>query len=506
MAQTFPDAAGTPPSASTQGAEEKISIQKIRVTGATIYSAATLEALVNSLDHGEHTLAELQLGVERINAFYRADGWTLARAYLPTQTVRNGEIEIRVLEGALSEVHIDNQSRLRTSVLEARLAPIPRSAPLNQHQLDRTLLLLSDVSGTQFSADLAPGVSTGLTDLRLSAQTSPLLAGRLEVDNYGSQYLGRVRTGGKFALNNPLGYGEQFSLHVLGGHSSLFFGNISAQVPLGFNGLGLGASVTRTQYRLGSDFAQLDATGSVRAAAININYAWIRSLNTNLSSQISVETRALQDKVNATETVIDKHAQHASLDLTFSHRSEGGSNNLAILRFGTGHLALDNEVTRAIDAASAQTAGRYNTLDLELQRTQPLLGKWEAYVRWHGQAASRNLDSYDKLGLGGPNGVRAYPSGEATGDQGWLSQVEIRYTASPMLIPSVFWDTGAVLINKNPFLSGDNHRRLEGAGLGIRGSYQNFDWQAWLAWRRTNPAQSEKDMSPRAWIQGGWAF
>jgi len=37
------------------------------------------------------------------------------------------------------------------------------------------------------------------------------------------------------------------------------------------------------------------------------------------------------------------------------------------------------------------------------------------YGRVSAQWASKNLDSSQKFGLGGPNGVRAYPSGEGYG-------------------------------------------------------------------------------------------
>jgi len=41
--------------------------------------------------------------------------------------------------------------------------------------------------------------------------------------------------------------------------------------------------------------------------------------------------------------------------------------------------------------------------------------------------ASRNLTSAEKFSLGGATGVRAYPSGEALGDTGYVFQGELRY-------------------------------------------------------------------------------
>ena len=89
-----------------------------------------------------------------------------------------------------------------------------------------------------------------------------------------------------------------------------------------------------------------------------------------------------------------------------------------------------------------------------------------------GRRASKNLDSAEKISLGGPFGVRAYPVGEAAGDDGYLATIELRYDVRQNMLPgslslSVFYDTGTVSINHDPYAAGDNNRRLSGAGLGV---------------------------------------
>ena len=52
-----------------------------------------------------------------------------------------------------------------------------------------------------------------------------------------------------------------------------------------------------------------------------------------------------------------------------------------------------------------------------------------------GQLADKNLDTAEKFYLGGPGGVRAYPQGEATGDQGYRLSGELR-----LLVPGLSLD------------------------------------------------------------------
>ena len=99
-------------------------------------------------------------------------------------------------------------------------------------------------------------------------------------------------------------------------------------------------------------------------------------------------------------------------------------------------------------------------------------------LSWTGQAAFNNLDSSEKFSLGGPNSLRAYPVGEASGDEGHLLNADIRYNIS--LPPSWgslqldgFYDAGYIDINKEPVLialgtaTNRNSYWLQGAGLGF---------------------------------------
>ena len=159
-----------------------------------------------------------------------------------------------------------------------------------------------------------------------------------------------------------------------------------------------------------------------------------------------------------------------------------------------------------IDSLSARTAGRYGTLNLDLQRNQRLGGGWGVLMTASGQLASRNLDSYQKFVLGGVQGLRGYPSGEAVGDEGWLASGELYYAANPAFIPSVFLGAGGVRLNETPFLPTDNRRTLHSYGAALRGSWRTMDWTLSIAGHGAERAQSEPDRAVRVWVQAGWAF
>jgi hemolysin activation/secretion protein len=65
------------------------------------------------------------------------------------------------------------------------------------------------------------------------------------------------------------------------------------------------------------------------------------------------------------------------------------------------------------------------------------------------------------------NGVRAYPSGEAYGDEGVLVHLEVRYAINSFT-PYAFFEAGTLDINHDASSVGDNKRSLAGAGRGFR--------------------------------------
>ena len=128
-----------------------------------------------------------------------------------------------------------------------------------------------------------------------------------------------------------------------------------------------------------------------------------------------------------------------------------------------------------------------------------------------GQQASKNLASAEKISLGGPNGVRAYPVGEALGDSGNLVQVEYRYLWPGVKVwdgelnVSAHYDWGQVRVNENPpAIATQNKRSISGYGVGVSlGAEGGFIVRASVSWRADDevPTADPRERDPRAWIQ-----
>lgn len=487
-----------------------IPVKSITITGATAFSPEVLQALVANVSSGTHTLGQLQEAASRITAHYRKAGYFLARAYLPAQKMEGGVVTIAVLEGKLAEVKLENTSRVTDAVINSRLAAYNAGTLMQKEPLDRALLLLGDVPGVgSVDSRLAPGKQTGETVLVVVAKPAPAWAGKLEADNFGSPSTGRYRAGANIEGNSPLGYGEKLSANILASDEAMVYGRAGVQVPVGASGLTVGAGVNHSQYALGDTYKDLDAVGNSDTFEINAKYPLVRTVPFNLYVQGTAEQRKLHDDIRSTNTVTNKGTKVASVSLLADWRDSGlgkQAESQASITVTSGKLTINSEDAAALDAKGANTTGSYSKVGLSLSRQQAIADKLSLTAQFRGQWAGKNLDSSEKFSLGGASGVRAYPSGEASGDSGWLASLELRYAVIPQMAVSVFYDAGSVKVNTNPYLTTENTKSLAGAGIGLSGEYEALNWRTTLAWRNGDPSTAEPDKKPRLWVQAGWRF
>jgi hemolysin activation/secretion protein len=179
---------------------------------------------------------------------------------------------------------------------------------------------------------------------------------------------------------------------------------------------------------LGKEFAPLQAHGTVRIASVYGSYPLIRSRNNNLYALGGFDAKTFQDKVDVIPSVTDKKANVWWLGLHGNHFDSlgGGGASSYSLTQSFGNLDIETPAALAVDAATARTNGHYQKLAYYVARLQRVTKRVSLYGSINGQFASKNLDISEKMGLGGPYAVRAYPVGEAYSDEGYVATLEAR--------------------------------------------------------------------------------
>ena len=488
----------------------KIVVNSLQVTGAQTYSEAELVALTGFSPGSELTLADLRSMALKITEHYRSKGYFVAQAYLPAQEIRNGAVIVVVVEGQYGKIAVRNQSNLSDTLVQRQLDGLNTGDTIAIAPLESRLLLLSDIPGVNVTSTLTPGASVGASDLIVDITPGQRVTGSIDADNGGNRYTGEYRLGATVNLNNAAGLGDVASLRVLTSGAGLNYARGSYQVQLGKATAGVAYSWLG--YELGKEFSSLQANGTAKIASVYGSYPLIRSRNTNLYALLAFDHKTLQDRVDTTSSIVDRKAQVLMATLRGDHRDSLGRGGLTsyALTGTAGNIDIQTPSMRAFDAATAQSNGHFTKLGFSAMRLQSVTDSVSLYAGINGQIGSKNLDSSEKMQLGGMNGVRAYPEGEAYADQGYLLTLEARMQL-PKLSEQMpgqlelvgFIDTGSVTLNKNPWTIGDNRRTLSGAGIGLNWSaYNNFVVRPSYARKiGSGSATSAPDKSGRFWIQ-----
>ena len=487
----------------------RIRVNALRISGQTSFSEAQLLELTGFRAGTELSLTEMRAMAASISDYYHREGYVVAQAYLPAQDITDGIVNLAVIEGRYGQVVLRNSSNLSDGLARGLLGGLNSGDPITIAPLEERLLLLSDVPGVGVRSTLVPGATAGTSDLLVDVVPGRPVTGSVEADNHGNRYTGEYRLGATVNVNNMAGQGDVLSFRGLVA-SGLTYGRLSYQAQFGRATVGI--AYTALEYRLGREFESLRAHGTAQIASLYGSYPLIRSRNNNLYALAGLDARTFQDKVDSTSSVTDRKIGAGIFGLAGDSRDRfgGGGFNAYSVTWTTGSLDIETPAARASDALTARSNGHYDKLAFHAMRLQTLPGPFSLYGSIRGQVASKNLDISEKMELGGAYAVRAYPEGEAYGDEGYVATVEGR-----MLLPKfserlpgqmhlvAFADTGAITLNKNPWLPGQNSRTLSGAGLGLTwADYNNFVVKAYWAHKVGNAvATSAPDAKSRFWIQ-----
>ena len=501
----------------------QVEVKQFRVEGARLVPAAVIAAAVQPFAGRTLTVAQLQEAAAAVTQVYRDAGYVLARAVVLPQPIQDGVVTITVREGQVGSLDITSTasgSKKPPAVVENGLRQTIRVPdPVNLPTLEESLLLVNSLPGRgRASAEIAPDAQGDKTTVNISYAPAAQLGGSLQADNAGSRFTGRNRLFAQVFINDPLGLADQASVGLFTTGPLLSSVQASYRVPVGLRAA-VGVSASALRYSLCCLNPGQSGSGDVSAFSLDASYS-LRSLR---DEQVGLFALADSKKLE-TDSAGVPQTQRAVNGVTLGARGfwVGSAYNAwaASVRGGKADLS-GNAADSALDAAGAKVQGGYSKFNASYYRSQALSSNWSWQINLRGQRNfGRNLESSERIVLGGVDGVRAYPSGEAVGDSAWLATLELRYLVAqvPGLSLSVFADAGGVRrFSKDvALLSGavPNSYQLSGLGLGLRYDTESVNLALVVAKpvgdnrgvdALGNNSEGRRDAA-RAWLTAVWRF
>jgi hemolysin activation/secretion protein len=435
--------------------------------GVTLVSADELKLNLSQFVGKPLSFDDIQRISVAITAFYSAKGY-VARAVVPPQEIENGVLRILVIEGTLGEIGINNQgTRARSEAIEGflkeRLHP---GETMNLSKLGEALNIINDQPGIAAGSSLKAGAKEGEVNVLVTAEDKALTEFNASLSNEGSRATGEARAVYGASLMNPTGRFDAANLILTQTQGSRFV-STNYSFAAGYSGLRLGANASYLDYDVvQNSLKSAESEGYAITYGVFGSYPIYRLKNFSLAVSASLGQKALNDFTIAGE-VGDRKVTTASFGINGERLDSylGGGRTTFGLTAVVGDSDQRNEGARLQDSLSREAFGHFSKLNYSLGRQQQLTPTWVLGVSLRGQFAFDNLDSSERFSLGGVSGVRAYPSGEAGGDQGHLLSIDLNHQFTPSLFGKVFLDTGWIR---------DNHSTWDGWNAGNPGQKNSY--------------------------------
>ena len=192
-------------------------VNSVEVSPSEILTKEEIDNIIRPLIGKNVFIGDITSVVNQINQLYASKGFVTAKAFLPEQTVTNGNIYIELIESRVGNITVNENKYTRDKYITDRL-PQKKGDLFDIVELEKDILDFNRYNeGVNLTANLKAGEADGTTDIEITAHENfPFhLVGVM--DNAGRYTTGHLRGGAMiyadslFHNRDKLSIGSYFS-------------------------------------------------------------------------------------------------------------------------------------------------------------------------------------------------------------------------------------------------------------------------------------------------------
>lgn len=436
---------------------------------------------------GKFTIGRLEDVAEAISSYYRARGLLFATCTVPVQEVQGGVVKLDLLIGRLGKVEVEGNKRYKADLLTKNFDKLI-DAPLEQGGLESALLRLNQYPGLSVTGVVKPGDEPGKGTLVAKVQQEKPFGLTIGADTFGRPETGRSRFFLAGDVNNPLGFGDKFSVFAQPSvdpqHADVLgqrYISGAYDVPTYWPGTFLQVFYRYNDYDVDNQTTEdtgLSIEGRVTEGGAEARQHWLVGRVYNLTTYEGItrkEANTFQDEVeNFRDTLA---VAHARVEFDMVDRRFGGLNG-ARLEYRRGIPDIlgamgDNPAVAVTPPTSrqggsgARASGRFDSVlgsvyrlqslpalfdDKRFPRLNQLLTGHKLLFQFDAQWSDDLLAPIEQFAIGGISTVRGYLSSELLFDSGLVARLE--YSMPPPWLrekPAFFGKTWGELLELGAF-------------------------------------------------------
>ncbi len=470
-------------------------VRRFDVAGATLVPRDEIDSALSPFVGPDRTLADLQRARAALESIYAQRGYGATRVVLPEQEIKEGVVQLRVVEARLGRIAIEGNKFFDEANVRASLPTLAPGQPLDTARLARELRLANESPVKQTTVVLKGGDGEGVVDAQARVADQRPYRFSLGLDNTGTSQSGEYRIGVGFQEANMWNLDHVLNLQYVtsptdADHPSQF------ALPPNKNVTIFGAGYHVPLYRLGDSldvvagYANVDSgvvqnlynisgSGRVYAGRYNFGLSQVGQVEQKLA--FGYDVRYYDNSVvpvGGSTTVVPDYVLHP-LSLAYSGVWRGDADELSFAAAGVRNFPSGPNGDQAqFDVVRPGADARYTLARLNGNWLHSFPRDLQARVRFTGQYTRDELLPGEQFGLGGMDSVRGFFERQFAGDTGFSGTFEVY---SPDLGGSAasgvrmrllaFYDYGRAWLN-NPQVFEQRVTGVAAVGPGIRIAYK----------------------------------
>jgi len=480
-----------------EGVKEKsgFTLKQVEFQGNTIYTNEQLNKIITDKIGSYVDMQQVRALMNSITAYYNNNGYITSFAYLPPQRVKNGVLQINIVESKVSDVEITGNKWTKTSYLKNNVFKangVEEGKVFNINDLKKSLGKINEINYIKGRVTLDKAADDESTSVSLDVQDRAPLLLTAGYDNKGRNLIGVQRSVITVGDENITGHGDR--LYVNNVLAKNTYGlNTNYFLPLGPYGTELRLGYGYSRVKLGNEERYRRINGHANDFNVGLIQPIFENQNWKITSDITLDMLHARTNINQ-DQLFDKYDLRALRTGINAIRDDRSGRWISRLEVSTGLPILGATTAHA----PGQGSSKFVKINPSLVRVQMLPYQTTGIFKVSGQYAPVNLLPLEQLQIGGMDTVRGYREGILFGDKGYFMNLELRKTIPHLpdykYLPlkdkiafAVFYDQGMAR-TKGIKANYKNFAQSVGCGLRINISqylYGNLDFGVPLGRERT---------------------
>lgn len=431
--------------------QDKIYVEHVQFQGGTVFELTALASIVQPLINKVVGKNELITVLRQITQKYQDAGYPLSYAHLPAQDTRNGKLTIVIVEGyvARSEVVIEDEKvKKRVQQLAAKLL---HQVPLKQSVFERYVRLIESIPGYTFNIQVPePKTISGATTIRVEQVSNNRIETNIGLD-MGDEEANRIIAG--LTANSLISAGDQTTFSTLVPDETIdqYFA-VSHSHMIGTEGLQLTLSANRFKSRNDDRLFIADVplnyeetkTRDRLTAGLRYPLTLTKSETWWLGSKLHYLDEQAEYGLNRQDGLgdrveIEKDLRYSALEFYTQWQKNDSRKLISLstkLKQGIQLGAQRNHLRDSNGIRKGTETTHFTSWDFTVMWRYMLTPQWRLQTRANLFWSDDILPSAEQVRYGGERYGRGYPDGQAQGDRGAASDIELRYLM-PVTFPII---------------------------------------------------------------------